>query len=43
MRFMPKCLVKQELTKEEEDEDVMITEVTKKQKPLNIFRKQFQE
>ena len=27
---MPKCLVKQEPTEEEEDEDVMITEVTKK-------------
>ena len=39
MRFMPKCLVKQEPTEEEEDEDVMITEVTKKTETVKYLPK----
>ena len=41
MRFMPKCLVKQEPTEEEEDEDVMITEVTKKNETVKYLPKAF--
>ena len=39
MSFMPKCLVKQEPTEEEEDEDVMITEVTKKTETVKYLPK----
>ena len=38
IRFMPKCLVKQEPTEEEEDEDV-ITEVTKKTETVKYLPK----
>ena len=39
MRSLPKCLVKQEPTEEEEDEDVMITEVTKKTETVKYLPK----